>query len=283
MTRATTDSPACCARNPSSLAAPWPTRSANHYVRSGLRDPERGEEPRKLLPRSRPILRGSRPIGTRSARRPRVSRLDFRRAMMKKIGFCVVRLAKELVSQDTIPRIMILKVARLGFPSLRTAAQPVAVDRSQSPEFQRLIDDMVETMYEYHGVGLAAPQVHLPIQIAVLEVRNHPRYPDMPEVPLTVLINPEVTILDRSTIDEFEGCLSIPDLRGLVPRFKELRVKALGRNGEPLDFTAQDFHARVIQHETDHLKGEVYLDRMPNLRQLGFLDEWQRFMLAKKE
>ena len=178
---------------------------------------------------------------------------------------------------------MILKVARLGFPSLRTAAKPVAPERIKTPEFQRLIDDMVETMYEYRGVGLAAPQVHLPIQLAVLEVRNHPRYPDMPEVPLTVLINPEVTILDRSTIDEFEGCLSIPDLRGLVPRFKELRVKALGRSGEPLDFVARDFHARVVQHETDHLKGEVYLDRMPNLRQLGFLDEWQRFLLPHKE
>jgi peptide deformylase len=178
---------------------------------------------------------------------------------------------------------MILKVARLGFPSLRTAAQPVATDRINSPEFQRLIDDMVETMYEYHGVGLAAPQVHLPIQLAVLEVQNHPRYPEMPPVPLTILVNPEVSILDRSTVDEFEGCLSIPDLRGLVPRFKELRVKALGRKGEPLDFTARDFHARVIQHETDHLKGEVYLDRMPNLRQLGFLDEWQRFLLPKKD
>ena len=193
-----------------------------------------------------------------------------------------MRLAKELVSQDTSPPIMILKVARLGFPSLRTVAQPVAVDRIKSLEFQRLIDDMVETMYEYHGVGLAAPQVHLPIQLAVLEVQNHPRYPDMPPVPLTVLINPEVSILDRSTVDEFEGCLSIPELRGLVPRFKELRVRAVGRNGEPLDFTAHDFHARVIQHETDHLRGEVYLDRMPNLRQLGFLDEWQRFLLPKK-
>jgi peptide deformylase len=177
---------------------------------------------------------------------------------------------------------MILKVARLGFPSLRTAAQAVAVDQIRSPEFQRLIDDMVETMYEYRGVGLAAPQVHLPLQLAVLEVQNHPRYPDMPPVPLTVLINPEVSILDRSTVDEFEGCLSIPELRGLVPRFKELHVRAFGRDGEPLDITAHDFHARVIQHETDHLKGEVYLDRMPNLRQLGFLDEWQRFLLPKK-
>lgn len=178
---------------------------------------------------------------------------------------------------------MILKVARLGYPSLRTESQPIAVDEIKKPEFQRLIDDMVETMHEYHGVGLAAPQVHLPIQLAVLQVQNHPRYPDMPSVPLTVLINPEVTVIDRSTIDEWEGCLSIPDLRGMVPRFKELRVKALDRNGEPLDFIAKDFHARVIQHETDHLKGHVYIDRMPNLRRLGFLDEWQRFMLPEKE
>ncbi|MDB5107317.1 MAG: def [Candidatus Binatus sp.] len=140
---------------------------------------------------------------------------------------------------------------------------------------------MVETMHEYSGVGLAAPQVHLPIQLAVLEVENHPRYPEMPQVPLTVLINPVVTILDRTVVEEWEGCLSVPDLRGKVPRFKELRVTALDRNGNPLDFTASDFHARVIQHETDHLKGEVYLDRMPDLRSLGFLQEWQRYLLPR--
>ena len=174
---------------------------------------------------------------------------------------------------------MILKVARLGFPSLRIAASPVPPERIQTAEFQKLIDDMVETMHEYSGVGVAAPQVHLPIQLAVLEVQNHPRYPDMPSVPLTVLINPIVTILDRTIVEEWEGCLSVPDLRGRVPRFKELRVTALGRNAEPLDIVASDFHARVVQHETDHLKGEVYLDRMPDLRNLGFLQEWQRYML----
>jgi peptide deformylase len=174
---------------------------------------------------------------------------------------------------------MILKVARLGFPSLRTQASLVPADRIKSKEFQRLIDDMIETMYEYNGVGLAAPQVHLPIQLAVLEVHNHPRYPDMPDVPLTVLVNPIVTILDPTLVDEWEGCLSVPDLRGRVPRFKQLRVTALGRDAQPLEFVASDFHARVIQHETDHLKGEVYLDRMPDMRTLGFLQEWQRFML----
>ncbi|MGH7815370.1 MAG: peptide deformylase [Candidatus Binataceae bacterium] len=174
---------------------------------------------------------------------------------------------------------MILKVARLGFPSVRTAAKPVPPDRIESDGFQKLIDDMIDTMREYSGVGLAAPQVHLSIQLAVLEVENHPRYPEMPAVPLTVLINPAVTVLDSTPIDEWEGCLSIPDLRGRVPRFQQVRVTALGRHAEPLDFIAADFHARVIQHETDHLKGEVYLDRMPDLKSLGFLDEWRRFML----
>ena len=178
---------------------------------------------------------------------------------------------------------MILKVARLGFPALRTAASPVPPDRIKTPEFQRLIDDMIETMYEYNGVGLAAPQVHLGIQLATLEVRDHPRYPEMPDVPLTVLINPEVTILDRTTVDDWEGCLSVPDLRGRVPRFKQLRVTALGRDGEKIEIVASDFHARVIQHETDHLKGEIYLDRMKDLRALGFVQEWQRYLMREEK
>jgi peptide deformylase len=172
---------------------------------------------------------------------------------------------------------MILKVARLGHPVLRAEARPIDPATITHPEFQRLLDDMVETMHEYNGVGLAAPQVHLSIRAAVLEVENHPRYPDMPRVPLAYLINPEIEVLDSSTLDDWEGCLSIPELRGIAPRFKRLRVRALGRDGEQLDFIADDFHARVIQHETDHLNGQVYLDRMPNLRSLSHLAEWQRF------
>jgi peptide deformylase len=174
---------------------------------------------------------------------------------------------------------MILKVARLGHPAIRTPARTVDPAMIKSPEFQRLLDDMVDTMREYSGVGLAAPQVHLSIQVAVLEVSHHPRYPDMPQVPLTYLINPQVTMLDPALIEEWEGCLSIPEMRGMVPRYKELRVIALGRRAEQLDFVASDFHARVIQHETDHLRGEVYLDRMPHLRSLSHLAEWQRFVL----
>jgi peptide deformylase len=174
---------------------------------------------------------------------------------------------------------MILKVARLGHPVVRTPAQPVAVDQIKTNDFQKLLDDMVETMHEYNGVGLAAPQVHLRLQLAVLEVEHNPRYPDAPPVPLTYLINPVVTVLDDARVEEWEGCLSIPDLRGLVPRHRKIRVTALGRNAKPLDIVAEDFHARVIQHETDHLKGEVYLDRMNGMRTLSHLAEWQRFAL----
>jgi peptide deformylase len=113
----------------------------------------------------------------------------------------------------------------------------------------------------------------------VLEVQNHPRYPDMPRVPLTYLINPKIEVLYRATVADWEGCLSIPEMRGVVPRFRQLRVSALGRDAESLDFVASDFHARVIQHETDHLNGDVYLDRMPDMRTLSHLAEWQRFVL----
>ena len=179
---------------------------------------------------------------------------------------------------------MILKVARLGHPIIRMPAHPVDPQQIATPEFQRLLDDMVETMREYNGVGLAAPQVHLALRLEVLEVENHPRYPGMPCVPLTYLINPIVNVIDPAPedspfIEEWEGCLSIPELRGRVPRFRQLRVTALGRKGETLDFVANDFHARVIQHETDHLKGEVYLDRMPDMKSLSHLPEWQRYVI----
>jgi peptide deformylase len=173
----------------------------------------------------------------------------------------------------------ILKVTRLGHPVLRRVAEPVSLETIQRPEFQQFIDDMIETMHEYDGVGLAAPQVHVSQQAAVLEVTKHPRYPDAPSVPLTVLINPRVTMLAEETVDGWEGCLSIPELRGVVPRCTELRVEALDRQGQPLDFIAKDFHARVIQHEYDHLQGKVYLDRMPSLATLTHLTEWQRYWL----
>ncbi len=170
---------------------------------------------------------------------------------------------------------MILKVARLGFPVLRAAARELSRKEIRSAEVQRLIDDMIATMYEYEGVGLAAPQVHLPLRLAVLDV------PDADErsrerVPLTVLVNPVVTPLSDELLDDWEGCLSIPGLRGQVSRWRRVRLEALDRDAKPYGIEAEEFHARVIQHECDHLDGGVYLDRMVGLRTLSFNEEWER-------
>jgi peptide deformylase len=177
----------------------------------------------------------------------------------------------------------ILKVARLGHPVLREVAQPIPVDEIRTSEVQRLIDDMIETMREYDGAGLAANQVHVPRQVAVIEVAANPRYPDAPEIPLTVVINPVVTPLTDVTEDGWEGCLSVPDMRGIVPRYTAVRLQCHDRDGRPVDLVAKDFFARVIQHETDHLNGIVYLDRMRDLRTLSHLAEWNRHWLGIRE
>jgi peptide deformylase len=173
----------------------------------------------------------------------------------------------------------ILKVARLGHPVLRKLTAAVSPREMQSASLQKFIDDMIETMKEYDGVGLAADQVHESRQIAVLEVAENPRYPDKPRVPLTVLINPKITPLTDEIEEDWEGCLSIPDLRGRVPRSKSIRVRAWDREGKPLEFDAVDFHARVIQHEWDHLNGKVYLDRMRDFSTLTFLTEFARYWM----
>ena len=161
----------------------------------------------------------------------------------------------------------ILKVARIGHPAVRAAARPLSQSDLQAPELQRLIDDMVETMHEYEGVGLAAPQVHVGLRLAVIEV---PAYDERAEdaVPLTVLVNPKLTPLGEQRASGWEGCLSIPGLRGQVPRLSHLRLEALDRLGRQYAIEARDFFARVIQHECDHLDGGVYLDRMEGLRTL---------------
>src|SRR5213593_2808709 len=173
----------------------------------------------------------------------------------------------------------ILKVARLGHPVLRQITATLSLQQLQSGEIQKVIDDMVETMKEYDGVGLAADQVHESKQIAVLEVADNPRYPQKPRVPLTVLVNPKITPLSEEMEEDWEGCLSVPDLRGLVPRYKSIRVQAWDRSGNELDFVADDFHARVIQYEFDHLNGKVYLDRMRDFSTLTFLQEFARYWM----
>jgi peptide deformylase len=176
----------------------------------------------------------------------------------------------------------ILKVTRLGHPVLRQVTEIVAAAELKTAAAQKFIDDMVETMKEYDGVGLAADQVFTSRQIAVLEVADNPRYPNKAKVPLTVLVNPKVTPLSDEMEEDWEGCLSIPDLRGRVPRYKHIHVQALDRNGKKLDFEAHDFHARVIQHEYDHLNGNVYLDRMKDFTTLAFPQEFARYWLGQK-
>lgn len=175
---------------------------------------------------------------------------------------------------------MLLNIARMGRPVLRQVAEPVK--DPAAPEIQRLIDSMIETLQDSGGVGLAAPQVHHPLRIIVLgisEARANglPSSEDGAIGPLAI-INPVITILDDSEVMGFEGCLSIPGLRGVVPRAARIRYEGLDRSGAPLSITASGFHARVVQHEVDHLNGLLYPDRMRDLKMLAFTEEVPRLM-----
>ena len=167
----------------------------------------------------------------------------------------------------------ILKVARMGHPVLRTPARALDKATLRNPLVQKLIDDMIETMHEYHGVGLAAPQVHEDIRIFVGLLAEEPG----PDSESMALINPEITPEGTETREGWEGCLSIPDIRGMVSRFTSIVVKALDREGKPIELRLTDFAARVAQHETDHLDGILFFDRMTSMQSLTFLDEYSRY------
>ena len=161
----------------------------------------------------------------------------------------------------------ILKVARMGHPVLRARARPIEPAQIGSPRIQQLIDDMFETMQEYQGVGLAAPQVHVSLRVFVAGFApNGDDDEDEGEgsgrgVPLMALINPEITPVGAELVEDWEGCLSIPDIRGRVPRSRQISVKAYDRRGKRIEVKAGGFTARVIQHETDHLDGVLFIDR----------------------
>lgn len=173
----------------------------------------------------------------------------------------------------------VLKVVRLGHPVLREVAEPYTVEEIRSPETARFVVDMLETMDDYDGAGLAAPQVGVSKRVFVYGVDANPRYPDAEVVPRTVLFNPAWERLSDETDYEWEGCLSLPGLRGQVERYDHIRVTALDTRGEPVAFEAHGFHARVFQHEYDHLDGIVFVDRMEDTSTLAFLEEWQRYVL----
>ena len=161
-------------------------------------------------------------------------------------------------------------VLRMGHPVLQQVAVPVA--RFDTNELRTLLADMDDTMRALNGAGLAAPQIGVSLRVVVFEVKGNPRYPDAEAVPHTVLINPELEPLDDDMEDGWEGCLSVPGLRGLVPRYSRLRYRGFDAEGRVIDRTVSGFHARVVQHEVDHLDGILYPMRMTDLGKLGFED-----------
>jgi peptide deformylase len=178
----------------------------------------------------------------------------------------------------------ILKVARMGHPVLRTRAQALERSDIKSAAVQRLIDDMLDTMTEYHGVGLAAPQVHESLRLFV--VAFDPSQPesddDRPLEPVAI-INPEITPLGDEMVEDWEGCLSIPDIRGRVPRLRDLGLRAYDRKGERFEVRLRNFQARVIQHENDHLDGVLFFDRMRSFDSLAFLEEYSRYWAKDRD
>jgi peptide deformylase len=173
----------------------------------------------------------------------------------------------------------ILKVAHMGHPVLRAKARPIAPGDIKHPALQHLIEDMLDTMAEYHGVGLAGPQVHegLRVFVGILESAKPEEGKDTPDPEPIAIINPEIIPVGSEVVEDWEGCLSIPDIRGRVPRAREIRLRGFHRDGSRLDMTLKDFPARVAQHETDHLDGVLFFDRMKTFESLTFLDEYSRY------
>ena len=162
----------------------------------------------------------------------------------------------------------IREILKMGDPRLLRVAEPVRV--FDTPELQTLIEDMFETMHAVDGAGLAAPQIGVDLALVIFGFRNNTRYPDAPAVPETVLINPSITPLDDTEEEGWEGCLSVPGLRGVVPRFARIRYTGFDPQGRRIDREADGFHARVVQHECDHLIGKLYPMRVRDLSRFGF-------------
>ncbi|MGH8201792.1 MAG: peptide deformylase [Steroidobacteraceae bacterium] len=160
-------------------------------------------------------------------------------------------------------------VLKMGEPLLRQVAAPV---QRFDAELTALVADMNDTMHALHGAGLAAPQIGVGQRVVIFEVNANPRYPDVAPIPYTVLVNPELIPLGEEQDEGWEGCLSVPGLRGLVPRFTKLRYRGFDIAGAPIDRTVEGFHARVVQHDVDHLDGILYPQRMRDLRNFGFED-----------
>ncbi len=161
------------------------------------------------------------------------------------------------------------QILYMGNPGLLEVAEPIK--QFDRPELHTLVDDLIDTMRTEEGVGLAAPQIGIGLRVVVFGFDSNPRYPDAEAVPQTVLVNPLIESLSEHQEDGWEGCLSVPGLRGMVPRYTHIRYSGVDQFGNPIEREASDFHARVVQHECDHLDGILYPQRMTNMSQFGFI------------
>jgi peptide deformylase len=161
-------------------------------------------------------------------------------------------------------------VLKMGDPRLLQKARPV--EQFSTPQLQSLLEDMLDTMEAESGAGLAAPQIGVDLQVVVFGVQHNPRYPDAEEVPYTILINPQLTPIGDEIEEAWEGCLSVPGMRGVVPRHARLRYRGFDQHGGSIDRTVSGFHARVVQHEVDHLEGVLYPMRIRDFSKFGFTE-----------
>jgi peptide deformylase len=180
----------------------------------------------------------------------------------------------------------ILKIARMGHPVLRKKARPLDPAEIRTPAVQKLIDDMIETMGEHRGIGLAAPQVHENVRLFVAGLLDSDRSDDEHEeadLKVVVVINPEIKPVGHETSEDWEGCLSIPDIRGRVLRPRRVKVRGLDRRGHRIELDVRDYAARVMQHEADHLDGVLFLDRMTRFESLTFVEELEKYHRSERE
>ncbi len=177
----------------------------------------------------------------------------------------------------------IRRVIRMGHPLLREVARPLEPHEMAGDEIKRLIVDMVDTLHDYGGIGLAAPQIAEPVRLAIIEIAGGPtRYGELEPMPLTVFINPVIEVVDRAPAGYWEGCLSVPGLRGFVERPQHVRVRYTSEQGEAKEIELQGFFATVFQHEFDHLDGKLFVDRITDTRLLAFEKEYDRYLLPQE-
>jgi peptide deformylase len=173
--------------------------------------------------------------------------------------------------------VTLLKIAQIGHPVLRQRAREISREELLSPETQQFIDDLVETMRDASGAGLAAIQVYNPVRIVAVEVKDNPRYPYKPNIPLTILVNPVLEPLGEERFENYEGCLSVPNLRGVVERWAEVHVTGWNRDGSVFDQVIRGLSAGTFQHECDHLDGMIFVDRVRDPRTLTTWAEFDRY------